>query len=307
MNKSVIFGLFLMVLLLVGTSLNVNMFSPAMASGKDNHDKRNHHDYNDKDRYQQSTYEQDPYTSSYDMAYNYDSSYDNSYSNHYDSASYDQQRYDATYDKTAYNVEDTYSKYPTKDKKYECRTGLFEGFFVSSVEFCKLKIGEGPQGPAGPQGPPGANGTQGPAGPQGPPGANSTVPGPQGIQGIQGPPGLPGANSTVPGPQGIQGIQGPAGPAGVTFLNGTNLYQAFSATNLTTNNNELTATALCTMTPNDFAISGDALVFSGAQGIQGPFRSEPTATGNGWSVTLGGGNGGNAVTFGATAICFNNP
>jgi hypothetical protein len=32
---------------------------------------------------------------------------------------------------------DSYSKYPTGDKKYECRTGPFEGFFVSSVEFCK--------------------------------------------------------------------------------------------------------------------------------------------------------------------------
>ena len=33
---------------------------------------------------------------------------------------------------------DSYSKYPTDDKKYECRTGPFEGFFVSSVEFCKF-------------------------------------------------------------------------------------------------------------------------------------------------------------------------
>ena len=31
----------------------------------------------------------------------------------------------------------SYSKYPTDDKRYECRTGPFEGFFVSSVEFCK--------------------------------------------------------------------------------------------------------------------------------------------------------------------------
>jgi hypothetical protein len=31
----------------------------------------------------------------------------------------------------------SYSTYPTDDKKYECRTGPFEGFFVSSVEFCK--------------------------------------------------------------------------------------------------------------------------------------------------------------------------
>ena len=32
-----------------------------------------------------------------------------------------------------------YSKYPTHDKRYECRTGPFEGFFVSSVEFCNVK------------------------------------------------------------------------------------------------------------------------------------------------------------------------
>ena len=53
---------------------------------------------------------------------------------------------------------------------------------------------------------------------------------------------------------------------------------------------EDTLTATCT--GNDFAISGDARIFSGAQGIQGPFRSEPTASGTGWSVTVGGGNGG---------------
>jgi len=31
-----------------------------------------------------------------------------------------------------------YSKYTTDINKYECRTGPFEGFFVSSVEFCKF-------------------------------------------------------------------------------------------------------------------------------------------------------------------------
>jgi hypothetical protein len=37
-----------------------------------------------------------------------------------------------------YNGDNSYySQYPTDDKKYECRTGPFEGFFVSSVEFCK--------------------------------------------------------------------------------------------------------------------------------------------------------------------------
>src|SRR5687768_1780476 len=88
-----------------------------------------------------------------------------------------------------------YSQYPTDDKKYECRTGPFEGFFVSSVEFCKhIKLDDkndrkdirdnrtgtqGPPGPPGPQGPPGVNGTTGATGATGPQG-------PQGIQGIQG-------------------------------------------------------------------------------------------------------------------------
>ena len=31
----------------------------------------------------------------------------------------------------------SYNTYPIDDKKYECRTGPFERFFVSSVEFCK--------------------------------------------------------------------------------------------------------------------------------------------------------------------------
>ena len=56
------------------------------------------------------------------------------------------------------SYDNTYSKYPTKDKKIACKTGQFEGFFVSSVEFCKLKIAQGPegaQGPQGEQGPPG--------------------------------------------------------------------------------------------------------------------------------------------------------
>jgi hypothetical protein len=38
------------------------------------------------------------------------------------------------------NDDNSYSKYPTEDKNYECRTGPFEGFFVSSVEFCKFKF-----------------------------------------------------------------------------------------------------------------------------------------------------------------------
>ena len=67
------------------------------------------------------------------------------------------------YDNDGYNS--YYSQYPTDDKKYECRTGPFEGFFVSSVEFCKFNKFDkkddrkddrdnrtGTQGPPGPAG-----------------------------------------------------------------------------------------------------------------------------------------------------------
>ena len=87
-----------------------------------------------------------------------------------------------------------YSQYPTDDKKYECRTGPFEGFFVSSAEFCKhVKFddrkdnsrdnnntrAQGPPGPAGPQG------LTGPPGPPGPTGAIGAT-GPAGVPGLQG-------------------------------------------------------------------------------------------------------------------------
>jgi Collagen triple helix repeat (20 copies) len=146
------------------------------------------------------------------------------------------QEYDGAYDDNYGNI---YSKYPTELNKYECRTGPFEGFFVSSVEFCKhvkfdndndrkdirdnltgvqgLPGTQGPPGPAGPQGP------AGPAGPQGPPGANGTD-GEDGAQGPPGPPGPPGFNGTQ-GPQGergFNGTQGPPGPSGV--VNVSNAY-----------------------------------------------------------------------------------
>src|SRR5215211_7389091 len=91
----------------------------------------------------------------------------------------------------------SYSQYPTDDNKYQCRTGPFEGFFVSSVEFCKhVKFDDRKDNDRKDSN---VTGIQGPQGPQGPAGANSTVPGPQGP---------PGANSTVPGPQGPPGATG---------------------------------------------------------------------------------------------------
>jgi hypothetical protein len=182
MHKSAIFGLFLMASLLLGTSVNMNLFTSANAQGMGQYDNS-----------YQSTYGNDPYgSSSYDQSYGYDSqpvygpqqpSYDQPKQD-YSQSSYDQPKQD--YSQSSYN---SYSEYKTKDKKYECRTGPFEGFFVSSVEFCDAKHDDkkrdqkdnrdnrtgpqgpaGPAGPAGPQGPPGPNGTRGPIGPQGPPG-----------------------------------------------------------------------------------------------------------------------------------------
>ena len=68
-----------------------------------------------------------------------------------------------------YDVDDSFSKYPTEVNKYECRTGPFEGFFVSSVEFCKhLKFDKDSRdNKTGTQGPPGPPGPQGPQGPPG--------------------------------------------------------------------------------------------------------------------------------------------
>src|SRR5918993_4058699 len=101
------------------------------------------------------------------------------------------QGYDANY------ADNSYSSYPTDDKKYECRTGPFEGFFVSSVEFCKhVKFNDKDRkdvrdNRTGTQGPQGLPGPQGPQGPQGPPGVNGTQ-GPPGANGTQGPPGVNG-------------------------------------------------------------------------------------------------------------------
>ena len=116
----------------------------------------------------------------------------------------------------------SYSQYPTDDKKYECRTGPFEGFFVGSVEFCKFNkfddkydqrkdhSRDNQTGTQGPPGSPGATGSTGPAGPQGIPG----IQGPQGIQGPPGPKGDTGATGATGevGPQGPQGLQGQFGP-----------------------------------------------------------------------------------------------
>jgi len=128
-----------------------------------------------------------------------------------------------------YDERSNYSQYPTDDKKYECRTGPFEGFFVSSVEFCKhIKFDDkkrdgrvGQQGPPGPQGPAGVNGTTG-----------------------------------ATGQQGIQGIQGPIGPNGTNQINSTNLY--FVLGNITDDNGN--SFAICDV--GDIVVEGGYRYFA---------------------------------------------
>jgi hypothetical protein len=140
-----IFGFVLMASLIMLSTVgaipmgNMNLFSDAMASGK-------HSDKNDNYQQYESYYSQDnQYTPDYN--YNYEPM------KQYQQSSYDNNNYNYGYDDTkkiSYNdsYEDmkTYSTYPTKDKKYVCQTGQFQGFFVESVEFCKLKIAQGPPG-----------------------------------------------------------------------------------------------------------------------------------------------------------------
>ena len=68
-------------------------------------------------------------------------------SNNNDNSNYDDKKmssYNSNYDDkkmSSYNsnYDDKNSKYPTRDKIYVCQSGPFEGFFVSSVEFCDLR------------------------------------------------------------------------------------------------------------------------------------------------------------------------
>ena len=186
--------------------------------------------------------------------------------------------------------DDSYSTYPTDDKKYECRTGPFEGFFVGSVEFCdaKHKFDDrkdhsrdnktGTQGPQGPQGPPGADGAQGE----------------QGIQGIPGTPGTPGAN----------GAQGPAGPS---TINTTNVYTVIGEPDLEIFTNDFgSSVAVCDL--GDTALSGSfETTFVGGQGtIATMVSSKPLANETGWNATaLQNTSGHSTVT--ADVECFDNP
>ena len=79
----------------------------------------NNNDNNDYDDKKMSSYNS-----------NYDDKKMSSYNSNYDDKK--MSSYNSNYD-------DKNSKYPTRDKIYVCQSGQFEGFFVSSVEFCDLR------------------------------------------------------------------------------------------------------------------------------------------------------------------------
>ena len=165
-----------------------------------------------------------------------------------------------------------YSQYPTEDKKYECRTGPFEGFFVSSVEFCKSKFdGNKRDNKVGPPGPPG---------PQGDTGAT----GPQGIQGIQGP----------IGPNGTQGPQGP------NQINSTSIYSVVGNSSSTAPDGSALSIAMCNL--GDTVLSGSYILNNAADATAvGDFA---LATQDGWATIATG------TVFAAVqtiAQCFDNP
>ena len=180
-----------------------------------------------------------------------------------------------------------YSQYPTDDKKYECRTGPFEGFFVGSVEFCKhVKFDKDDRkdnrtGTQGPPGPAGLNGTQGP-------------PGPQGIQGPQ-------------GETGATGATGATGPAGSSLINDTNTYVNRTSVISTATNQSVSADAFCD--PGDRVVSGgysindgEIPVFPGSI-IRYSFLADNTQTG--WAANMIASHAGS--TLEVFAICFDNP
>jgi hypothetical protein len=184
-----------------------------------------------------------------------------------------------------YNTNSYYSEYPTDDKKYECRTGPFEGFFVSSVEFCKFKFDDKDRKDNN------RTGTEGPPGPAGP-------------QGIQGP----------PGPTGATGATGPAGPAGITqLINGSNVYLVeASDSGISTTASGLTLQAFASCDAGDFVLNGGFDVngtFGTATDIDDypnkPIFSFDTQTW-GW-VTVINIVGDAELTLNVDAYCFDNP
>ena len=179
----------------------------------------------------------------------------------------------------------SYSQYPTDDKKYECRTGPFEGFFTSSVEFCKFnKFDKDDRKDIRDN----RTGTQGPQGPAGP----------QGIQGIQGIPGSTGAT-------------GATGPAGITTLNSTNVYSNASFANVP-NGTFNSTSAVCDA--GDALLNGGFSIFTVDQinskinvVFASPIQSVGSDVSDAYSVGIAYSNATSTALLTVSANCFDNP
>jgi hypothetical protein len=298
MHKLIIIGLLSILATLFSIATINNIFSNVMAQESGQYDENTHYmeDENSKpyatysdyigvanEKYQQEQYQQqDQQQQPYQIInnYYYYSYPDKSYSN-------DNSYYSSDY------INEKYSKYPTIENNYECRTGPFEGFFVSSVEFCKhVKFDDRKDhgdSKVGPQGPPGANGTTGATGPAGP----------------QGERGLTGATGMT-GPQGIQGIPG------ITYLNNTNVYFVNNST-IVEDSSIGQETVACQ--EGDFVLNG-AFQINPLNATKitnfnlyydGPvvFFPSPTFLANGWETLIYG--EGTDMRLEVIAWCFDNP
>ena len=185
------------------------------------------------------------------------------------------------YNDNPYGYSSYYSQYPTDDKKYECRTGPFEGFFVSSVEFCKhvkfedRKDNNRDGNRTGTQGPPGPQGTSGQVGPQGPPGINGT--------------------------------NGATGPSGITQLNNTTTYTITSPIVLSGDDDAIgEGIAACDI--GDFAISGGyTLNNQSPKNVEFFTVTDSPLGDNAWKVRTFSNFGGIDIGGNVTAKCFDNP
>ena len=204
-----------------------------------------------------------------------------------------------------------YSQYPTKENKYECRTGSFEGFFVSSVEFCKFKFDDkerkdsrdnrtGTQGPPGPAGP---AGIPGPAGPQGEQGERGLT----GATGMTGPAGEDGMDGTQ-GPRGFNGTDGAQGSSGITQLNDTNTYLVNPEPVFNNSTNSNVGQAICNY--GDFVINGgftlNGSVGGNANLVEFVNRPILSPLGSGWEVFIAPTTSTGEVLYSVYAICFDN-
>jgi hypothetical protein len=182
-----------------------------------------------------------------------------------------------------YYGDSSYSKYPTEDKKYECRTGPFEGFFVSSVEFCKhVKFDDKDRKDVRDN----RTGTQGPPGPQGETGAT-----------------------------GATGATGPQGPSGITQLNATNVYSVNNSTAPQTDTFAILG-ALCD--PGDLVLNGGYNLIGSTFDINDTHiataidqsLTNSSLLGAGWLAALvfnGEDRDDISIRLNVNALCFDNP